>query len=513
MIVTIKPTGRINRRLLTTNIKDTEVLSRENLMVLGQGDNLTIKKVPGSSRYNSTSVGSSGISWADRYYSINNRKNFFFSGGKLYFIDENGNTTEGLAFFNVNAVPCSASFRVSSADVMYFSAGDGTGMYSHDGNIGNAWQKEISVTNNFVGMISFLDRIFAFEEDSEDLYFSVNLEPTDFTDSTDAGIITIGAKGGSKIQAIAILNETLYIFKNDSIYVLQGKTPSEFTVREVATDIGLGARHSLVNVEGGLIGLMSDFELWSFGGTRETMKLLTYHVALGGDLTKDLLPIINRDRLSQVRSVYHNFIYRMAFVEDGQTQAKMEYCLNRINETDFFTRGNNIGCYLRYSKNPDKNELVTGRSDIGFMMKQYESLNWDNQASSPSMGYKTQTKFVGLDEPRNMRVRRYWLSSGVLGKEPVPIKMYIDARNAASDATSDEFEVFGESKSPITLMKIASQSAITSRNIPRWNNAKCQNFSLEVTEDDKKDKELSFSSIQAELILTKNLKRSHNART
>ena len=386
-------------------------------------------------------------------------------------------------------------------------------MYSHDGNLSNNFRIETAVTRNFVWMVSFLDRMFAFEEDSEDLYFSANLVPTDFTNSTDAGLITIGAKGGSKIQAIAILNETLYIFKNDSIYVLQGRTPSEFTVREVATDIGLGARYSLVNVEGGLIGLMSDFELWSFQGDRASMKLLTYEVALGGDLTKDLLPIINRDRLSQVRAVYHNFIYRLAFVEDGQIQAQMEYCLNRVNDTDFFTRGNNIGCYLKYSKSPDKNELVTGRSDIGFMMRQYQGLNWDNQATTPVMGYKTQTKFVGLDEPRNFRVRRYWLNAGVLGREAVPIRMYIDARNAVSDAISEDFDVYGESKSPITAMTIASQSAITSRNIPRWNNAKCQNFSLEVTEDNKNNKEIQFASISAELILTKNLKRSRYART
>src|SRR3990167_2325819 len=107
MIIKISPVGKINRRLLVTNIKDDQVLSRENLQVQGTGEDLTIKKVAGSSRYNITSVGSSGITWADRYYSVNNRKNFFFSNGVLYSIDEAGSTVELLSIFDPNAIPCS----------------------------------------------------------------------------------------------------------------------------------------------------------------------------------------------------------------------------------------------------------------------------------------------------------------------------------------------------------------------------------------------------------------------
>lgn len=513
MIARLKPTGRINRRSLVTTIEDTQVLSRENLNVIGSKvEGFFVKKVSGADRYNSTSVGSSGVVWADRYYGKQSiRKNFMFSGGMLYFIDENGNTSSLLGFFNPNAIPCSVSIRVSNSDIFYFSAGDGTGLYSHDGNIGNAFQEETSVSLNFVGMVLHLDRLFGFEEDSEDLYFSKNLDPTNFTDSTDAGVITVGARGGSKIQAIAILNETLFIFKNDSIYVLEGRTPSEFRIREVSNSLGLGARRSLTNVESGLIGLMSDYEVWSFGGTRESMKCLTYDLALSGDFTKDLPPIINRDRMSQVCAVYHNFTYRMSFVEDGQITAKLEYCFNTVNEIEYFTRDFNVGCYLRYSKSPDKNELLIGRSDIGYMMKMFKGLHVDNQASTPVMSIKTQTKFIGLDGPKNFRIKRYWLNSGVLGAEPIPINMFIDSRNAASDLTSDELDTFGESKSNILALNIASQDAITSRQIPRWNNAKCQNFSLQIKEENKQNRDFQFSSIDVEII-TKNEKRSKYAR-
>src|SRR3990167_9411973 len=176
MILDLKPTGRINRRSMVTTIEDDQVLARENMMVIGsKKEGLYIKKMSGSSRYNSTSVGSNGITWADRYYAASNRKNFMFSNGVLYFIDENGNTSSLLSFFNQTAIPCSMSFRVSSSDIMYFSEGVSTGMYSHDGNIANTFQKEEAVTLNFVDLVQFLDRTFAFEEDSEDLYFSKNL--------------------------------------------------------------------------------------------------------------------------------------------------------------------------------------------------------------------------------------------------------------------------------------------------------------------------------------------------
>ena len=252
---------------------------------------------------------------------------------------------------------------------------------------------------------------------------------------------------------------------------------------------------------------MSDYELHEFNGTQQ-MKLLTYDVALFGDLTKDLNPIVNTFRLDQICATYHNFLYRMAFcsMDSSAVQNDMEYCRSSINDVDFFTRGNKVSSYCIWDRSPDQKQLVTGRSDIGRLMKQYQGLNWDNDASGATMSILTQTKFYGLDEPRNFRVRRYWGNFGVLGAQNIPIRMFIDSRNAASDSTSDELITQGETKA-LMAMRLNSQTAISSRQIPRHANSKCQNFSLKI-EETIADRDLEFSSFHAEIISPKNLKRS-----
>lgn len=505
-MIKFSPTGKINRRDKVDELEEDQVLSRENLMVIGTKKR-KVKKVPGSDRYNSSSFTLYPAVWGTRYYTKKNfRKNFFFSKGVLNHIDELGNVTALISTFSPIAYPCSFEMRVSGNDVLYFSEGINTGMYSYDGNSGNQFNKEDAVTLNFVGAVSFLDRGFAFEEDSENLYFSVNLNPVNYTDATDAGVIVIGAKRGSKIQQIIVFNETLYIFKTDSIWVLRGRTPSDFAIYEVVSGLGLAARRSLCSTDNALMGLMTDFEVHSFQSSVFDTTLLTYDLALGGDLTKDIVPIINKDRMDQVCATFHNLIYRMSFVENGDIINRLEYCYNKANGIEFLTRGNNVSFYFQYDRFPDKKELVTGRSDDAYLMFQYRGLNWDNQATSPTMPIKTRTKFYGLQEARNFRVRRIYLNCSVLGAHDLPVNMYIDGRNAKSDSTVDDFETSGEYKSPTTFMRISSQDVITSRMIPRHNNSKCQNFSLEIDENIK-DRDLEFSSFEAEII-PKTLKSS-----
>jgi len=506
--VLVRPVGNIDRRSLVTQGNSTSVLYRENLMVIGsKEEDRFIKKHSGSDRYNATSVGSYPAVSPFRYYGSGNiRKNFFFSGGKVYFIDEHGNTSEVLTFFNVNAYPVFVEAQVSSNRIVYFSEGVNTGMYSHDGNISNTWQKETAVQLNLVDAVMFLDRLVGFEEDSEDLYLSKNLEPTNFTDSTDAVVITVGAKRGSKLQKVMVGDDdNLYIFKTDSTWVLEGKTPAEFRIREINPSLGLAARRSLRKGATGMVGLMSDYEVYSFDG--QNFKLLTYNVALSGDHTKDLLPIINRDRMDQVAACYHNFTYRMSFVEEGQTVNNMEYCFDSISETEYFTRGNKVASYLVYDRIPDKNELKTGRSDGGRMMHQFRGRNFDNQETNATMSIRLKTKFNGLGQARNFRVRKVWLNCGVLGARPINVRTYVDARNALSDASSSSMETFGEYKSPISAIKIASQDAITSRNIPLHNKSKGQSVAFEIN-DQIPDLDFQMMSFECSII-SKNEKRNH----
>lgn len=508
-IIQILPVGRINRRDLVSEIDDDQVLSRENFAVIGS-KNKKLKKLPGSDRFNSSSFTAGPTVWGYRYYTKSNkRKTFFFNqgDGSIYHISDAGVLTQDVSIFSHITYPCAEEMRVSGVDQLFFSEGVNTGMYSYDGNDSNHFIKETSVTLNFVGMVSWLDRMWGFEEDSEDLYFSANLNPTDYTNSTDAGMMTIGAKRGSKIQQIIVDNETLYIFKEDGIYYLDGKSPYEFAVRELTTELGLVARRSLKKVESGMVFLASDYEFYSFGGTQNSLKMLTYDLSIGGDRTKDLVPIINRDRMEPVCATYHNKIYRCSFCENGQVTNNLEYCFSSINETDWLTRDNNVSCYIPYTRHPDLQELVTGRSDAGYLMYQYRGLNWDNQATSPTMPIKIQTKFIGYEEPRNLRVKRVWINTGsALGSLGIPVKIQLDSRLAESSMSSNTFPTQGETKNLTNSIKINNQSVISSRQIMQHNASKGQNFSLLIDENIN-NRDFEFSSFGAEVI-SKNVKRS-----
>ena len=62
-ITRLMPTGRINRRDKPDEISDDQVLSRENIQVIGS-KNKYLRKLPGSDRLNATPVGANGINWA-----------------------------------------------------------------------------------------------------------------------------------------------------------------------------------------------------------------------------------------------------------------------------------------------------------------------------------------------------------------------------------------------------------------------------------------------------------------
>lgn len=509
--ITISPVGRIDRRNLVTKGQSIDVLSRENLSVIGlKEEERRVKKVPGTDRLNSTTVGSYPFVSGARYYTKREvRKTFAFNqDGYIYHIDDNGNTTQKVGVFDKNAYPCWVNMRVSDTDILYFSEGVNTGMYSHDGNIGNDFIKETSVTLNFVGMVAWLDRLWGFEEESEDLYFSVNLEPTNFTDSTDAGVITIAARGGSKIQALIVINDVLYIFKEDLIARINGRTPSEFSVEIVVDNFGLPARRGIAQdrYSSNVYFLGSDYEAYSFSGTKESLKNLSYYIALSGDFSKDLVPVLNRENMEKVSSTFHDRKFYLHFVENGDTNPNLGWVFNTTNETDYVLRGAKITFFMQWDRHPDKGELLVGQYDTGRLMFMNRGLNWDNQASGATMSIKTQTKFIGGDSIRNIRARRVWLKSEVLGRDQVAVRTYLDTRLAKSDSTEDTYATFGESKALTSFINIPSQSAITSRQIPRHANSKGQNISFAVDET-MAGRDWGFEAFVAEIIL-KNKKRS-----
>lgn len=140
-------------------------------------------------------------------------------------------------------------------------------------------------------------------------------------------------------------------------------------------------------------------------------------------------------------------------------------------------------------------------------MYQYRGLNWDNQDAASKMAFSFQTKFIGLDEARNLRVRKVWLNCGTLWSQPVPIYTLLDSRTKIADATSDEYVQKGETKTLIGTITISAQDSISSRGIPRHANSKGQNCSFFVSEN-RRDFDLEVYSIEVSII-QKNQKKNY----
>jgi len=508
-ILPLRFDGRMNRRDLPTKLRSGEVINRENFEVIGIGESKRNRKVSGASRFSDTDTGTF-YSWGTRYYTRSGgsdvRKTFAFNNGKIYHISDNGAETELIGIFSQTARPCSEVMRVSANDVLFFSEGINTGLYSHDGNVANNFSHETSVSLNFVDMVSHLDRLFGIEENSEDVNFSKNLEPTNFTDSTDAGLFTVGAKRSSKNQKLVILNETLFILKQDSIWRLSGRSTSDFELREVVSHIGCAARGSVQQTDNGIIFLGSDYEFYFFGGTADSLKLLSYNIAIGGDLTRNLPPIINQNMMENIVSEYHDKVYRCSFTETNHVTNNMEYCFSTANETDWFTRDFNISCYIRWDRHPDKHELFTGRTDVGYLMKMNQGLNNDNDASSPNMNFVLQTQFLGSTEPENIRFKRAHITFGVLGAEPIKIFYALDARLQRSNFKDSEWITRGET-SGTSPFQVSAQRVVTSRVNLKYGGGKGQNIGF-LIDHQGRDIDFEMHSIDLEVVGPKGMKIS-----
>lgn len=498
--------GRINRRDARDRLKVGQVISRENFLVVGNGEIKVNKKVPGSDRVNSTAVGSL-FTTGYNYYSNQLSKIFAFENEtkKITAFDSNGNTSQALHLPSDQppAYPCWEEMKISDGNILAVADGK-NGIYTYDGNVANNFVKQTDVTLNPVDMIVYLDRLWVIEENSDALNFSVNLDFFDFTDSTDAGVILVGSKRGAKNMKLFVHNETLYIFKDDALFVLEGSTPSEFSVREVFGTLGLAARRGFARTNfGTFMFLGSDFEVWSCAGSQSSLKCLSYDLALAGDFTKDLSPIIDKNHMDQVCATFHNFLFRLSFAEYGANQSSsipnnLEYIFNTVNETDALTRGNNVSCYIVRDKLPDTQQLITGRSDAGYLMRQYCGLNFDNQ-SSTQMSVKLQSGFARLKDTENFRFKHIWGDFQVLGATDIPINYFLDTRLAASTSKTVTLKTRGETKAITSFVTVQNQTSVTSRAVAHWAYSKGQSVSFELSFSGR-DLDLSLSQFFIDII-------------
>ena len=504
-IITETPTGRINRRDLPQDLAAGEVQDRSNFIVIGVGENKRNRKHPGATRFTDNDTGTSYTSGRVYYTNGNVRKIIAFnSNGKLYFISENGEETEDVPIFIGSSIPCWATFRVSSNDTLFFCAGDNSGLYEYSGQVANNFQLVPSFSLNPVDMVPHLDRMFYVEEDSDVTTFSKNLDPTNVTDSSDAGEITVEAAGGSKIVKQVVFREQMFFLKSNIIARLDGRTPATFEIHHVIDWLGCAARHSVQVTPIGIIFLGSDYEFYLFDG--QNVKMLSYGAAIGGDKTKNLTGLINRNKTANIVSTYYDNKYRCSFAENGKTTNNLEWCYDLTNETDFMTRGFNISSYIAMDRQPDEPLLLTGRTDLGRLMRMNSGLNWDDGDANPQMSCKLVTRAIGAGEPYNARFKRIHMTTEVLGAEPMPVYYALDCRTRVSDWGSDQFPIKGEQAS-VGSFNMLIQSNITSRMNLKYGKSKGQNITL-IIDRNSRDVDFGISKFDIEAIVHKTPKLS-----
>ena len=503
-IITERPTGRINRRDLPQDLAPGEVQARENFIVIGVGENKRNRKHPGATRFTDNDTGNSYTS-GQAYYTGSARKIIAFnSNGKLYFIGEDGSETVDVPIFIGSSRPCWATFRVTSNDTLFFCAGDNSGLYYYSGQVANNFQLQSGFSLNPVDMVPHLDRMFYVEEDSEVSTFSKNLDPTNVTDSSDAGEITVEAAGGAKIMKQVVFREQMFYLKSNIIARLDGRTPATFEIHHVIDWLGCAARGSVQVTPIGIIFLGSDYEFYLFDGVN--VKMLSYGAAIGGDKTKNLTGLINRNKTANIVSTYYDNIYRCSFTEAGRTTNNLEWCYNLTNETDFMTRGFNISSYIAMDRQPDDPMLLCGRTDLGRLMRMYSGLNWDDGDSSPQMSCKLVTRAIGAGEPYNARFKRIFMTTEVLGAEKMPVYYAMDCRTRVSDWGSDQLIIKGEQAS-VGSFNMLIQSSITSRMNLKYGKSKGQNITL-IIDRNARDIDFGFSKFELEAIVKRTRKLS-----
>jgi hypothetical protein len=140
----------------------------------------------------------------------------------------------------------------------------------------------------------------------------------------------------------------------------------------------------------------------------------------------------------------------------------------------------------------DKNELVTGRADIGCLMWHGRDFNFDGTAISISM----KTKDFVLIPDRNVRFNYFWVMGSPQYGNTVTFRWYLNSRLTGSTSDSVTQSLSGEVKA-IAAMNFSTQSRFMDRITPPILYSKGNSIAFEI-EDATKEANCNIYSISME---------------
>lgn len=445
-----------------------------------------IKKVGGTEAYNSALLPAK-ISWLYRTYhkradDIFTKVLFAFSNGKIYSgADVDGTFTERKAGFNVNAIPTTLTIQVSGNSIMYFFSGEDE-VVKYDGN--GSYQFEDTSLNVNLGRIIesglvHLDRAWYVSKLSSFLTYSTTLKPEDLT--TDAGDIIVGQETDSIIRRIVLgAGEQLYVFKNNSIWGLYGRTPSTFELRQITSKYGLACKRGIYPVAGGFVFLNEfDKELYFFAGTEASITPLT-------EETIRLRNILDTVQIDNIDMTVHDGLFRMAFKHKDDSiyqDRELIYPLNDPRPDGLpkwsMSKGAKVLCYALLQQQGDQDILMSGRADTGKVMYHNRGFNFDDVAIETIV----RSAEVVASEEKQVRFKGFYIK-GKPGssQKKVQFRYYLDGRTSTTNM--QELDTEGETRI-VGALHISLQDLFNNRIIPMWAYSKGTSISFELTDNNK----------------------------
>ena len=484
--IKISPHGGLNRRFPEHKIAtgDIQKLIRlDNLMSLDG----RIGIVEGATRLDSTPK-TGTCSWTKRMYyeeGIDNKK-YLFSviGDKIYRLDEETKTLMPMTInlsatqsLKTDVFPISTTVKASSALCTYLV--DTDSFYKFLPNSAGEWERVVDrfdIDGNKIEPIfnaEWLDRQWVLVKGRNVLIGSANLQPETFDDATDSVIIELPPGQGGYPRALIKYRGLLFVFHDDYFVPVTGSSASTFGVRpgDVVEGYGTNAPRSVLIVKNKIVFLNSkDNELYRTAGSFDS----TEEVPLSYDIKlRDLInPYRSQDTVCHFDSVQN--LLRVAYFPSGGSYLGDEEIYS-IAEQKWCgsTRGRRISCYAQWNGYGDNGRLTTGRSDIGTIMWNDSSLNFDGDA----IHYKLITGSYTSKDPFDCQFEEFYIECKPQGNTNINISYFIDSR--ITTVGNEQVDQQGEGFS-LGLIQIADQNIFVNRFIPMVDRAKGRMIRFEI---------------------------------
>lgn len=433
-----------------------------------------LRTMNGNTRYNSTAV--PGLpQWGKRFYYLIGtdlfRSTFAVIGGIMYKGDDGSGTFNRVPINNAfdiqldsSSVPMDAAIEVSGNVVRYLV--DGTYFYKFVPNLAGEWERLMpsvdvdGVTIEPVDVVAYQDRLFILVKNRNVILFSKNLDPENFSDSTDAGLIQLPAGNGGYPQKLIVFNGFLNVMHEDYFAPITGSSAATYAVRPGDIVYGYGTRAplSVTQVQDfWVFQNSSDNEIYQTSGTLGSTKSvpLSYQVQLGSlinpvkaNLTACILdPSLDCIRVSYVKTA------------DSVPNAELLYSINEEKWAGE-TYGKNIKRYFVWDGRGDSNELMTLRSDTGLFM--FEGIG--NNIDSGAQQYRFVTGDYADNYINDCQFTEFFVDALPTGSDNnMPLSYLLDARltNGATEQVTLQGEV-------VTLgaISLGEQNVMFERIIP-----------------------------------------------